>query len=83
MLKWMDGRKLFNGCDGVDPLLIVDRHSSRMMGPFLKFVNDPEHLWNAMLDIPIWDPSMTSWRFCTDEWCFQNCNDDMEMMLRQ
>jgi hypothetical protein len=34
------------------------------------------HAWRL-----IWDPSVTSWRFCTDEWCFQNCNDNMDMMV--
>jgi hypothetical protein len=50
-LKWMDDREVCDPSDGVDPILIVDGHSSRMMGPFLKYVNDHEHRWNIMLGV--------------------------------
>jgi hypothetical protein len=34
------------------------------------------HAWH-----PIWDPSVTSSRFCTAEWCFQNSDDDVETVV--
>jgi hypothetical protein len=52
MLKWMDDLEIFEQSDSVDPMFIVDGHISRMMGPFLEYVNDPVHRWSAMLGIP-------------------------------
>jgi hypothetical protein len=33
-------------------MLIVDRHSSIIMGPFLDYVNDPTHRWSGVIGIP-------------------------------
>jgi hypothetical protein len=33
-------------------IIILDGHISRMMGPFLEYVNNPEHRWSAILGIP-------------------------------
>jgi hypothetical protein len=35
MLKWIDDREIFDRSDGVDPMLIIDGHISRMMALFL------------------------------------------------
>jgi hypothetical protein len=48
----MDDHIVFDQSDGADPMLIVDGHISRMMGPFLEYVNDPEHRWSGMRGIP-------------------------------
>jgi hypothetical protein len=52
MLKYMDAWGVIDQSDGIDPMIIVDVHSSRMMGAFLDYVNNPEHRWSAMLGIP-------------------------------
>jgi hypothetical protein len=51
-LKWMDDREVFYVSEGVDPMLIVDGHSSRIMEPFLEYVNKPAHRLSSMLGIP-------------------------------
>jgi hypothetical protein len=52
MLKYMDERGVIDQSDGIDQMIIVDGHSSRMMGLFLDYVNYPKHLWSSMLGIP-------------------------------
>jgi hypothetical protein len=52
MLKYMDELGLLDRSDGIDPMIILDGHISRMIGPFLEYVNNPQHQWSAMLGIP-------------------------------
>ncbi|MFN9982628.1 MAG: hypothetical protein ACK53Y_22055, partial [bacterium] len=34
------------------PFLLLDGHHSRMMRPFLEYINDPEHKWVACFGVP-------------------------------
>jgi hypothetical protein len=52
MLKYMDERGVIDRSDIIDPMFIVDVHSSRMVGALLDYVKDPEHRWSAMPGIP-------------------------------
>jgi hypothetical protein len=52
MLKYMDERGAIGRSDGIDPMIILDGHISRMMGPFLDYINHPDHIRGAMLGIP-------------------------------
>ena len=35
-----------------DPFLLLDGHHSRMMLPFLKYINDPSHKWHCCFGVP-------------------------------
>jgi hypothetical protein len=51
--SFTDGEKVFiDRSDGIDATIIPDGHISRMMGPFLEYLNNPQHRWSAMLGIP-------------------------------
>jgi hypothetical protein len=52
MLKYMDEPCLVGHSDGIDPMIILAGRISRMMGPLLEYMSNPEHQWSAMLGIP-------------------------------
>jgi hypothetical protein len=51
MLEYMDEVGFTDRSGGIDPMIILDGHISRMMGPFLEYVNNPQHQWRTMLGI--------------------------------
>mmetsp|Transcript_25354 Transcript_25354/g.42135 ORF Transcript_25354/g.42135 Transcript_25354/m.42135 type:complete len:173 (+) Transcript_25354:316-834(+) len=53
MLKRMDNLDLFPRVpDGPLPFLLLDGHGSRLQLPFLKYINDPSHIWKVCLGLP-------------------------------
>jgi hypothetical protein len=50
MLKFMDDIGIF-GCNVAKPFLLFDGYGSRMMLPFLKYINDPEHEWVCCIGV--------------------------------
>jgi hypothetical protein len=44
MIIYMDERGVIDQSDGIDPMIILDGHISRMMGTFLDYTNHPEHI---------------------------------------
>jgi hypothetical protein len=52
MLNYMDELGLIERSDRIYPMVIFDGRISRIMGPFLEYVNNLQHWWRAMLDIP-------------------------------
>jgi hypothetical protein len=52
MLKFMDELGIIDHIDEIDSMIILDGHISRMMGPLLKYMNNPEHRSSAMIGIP-------------------------------
>jgi hypothetical protein len=50
MLKFMDDTGIF-GCNVAKPFLLFDGYGSRMMLPFLKYINDPEHEWVCCIGV--------------------------------
>jgi hypothetical protein len=51
MLKFIDDWGIFD-CNVAKPFLLLDEHGSRMMLPFLKYINDPEHEWVCCIGVP-------------------------------
>jgi hypothetical protein len=52
MLEYRDELGLIDRSDGIYTMIILDVHISRMMGPFLEYVNNPKHRRSAILGIP-------------------------------
>lgn len=51
MLKYLDQLGLYDRSVAY-PFLLLDGHHSRMMRPFLEYINDPEHKWVACFGVP-------------------------------
>ncbi len=51
MLKFIHDCGIFNR-NVAKPFLLLDGHGSRMMLPFLKYKNDPEHGWVCCIGVP-------------------------------
>ena len=52
ILKTLDTLEIFDRSTGITPLLLLDGHGSRMELPFLQYINDPLHLWRALIGVP-------------------------------
>jgi hypothetical protein len=52
MLKLINELKVYNQSKGVQPVLVLDGHQSRMKFPFLQYINDPAHPWTVCLGVP-------------------------------
>jgi hypothetical protein len=51
MLKYLDMLGIFDRTIA-HPFLLLDGHHSRMMLPFLQYVNDPRHKWYSCFGVP-------------------------------
>jgi hypothetical protein len=51
MLKYMDELDLFERST-CTPFLLLDGHGSRMLLPFLKYINEPRHEWVCCIGVP-------------------------------
>jgi hypothetical protein len=51
ILKFMDECGIID-CSIAKPFLFLDGHGSRMMLPFLKYINNPEHEWVCCIGMP-------------------------------
>ena len=52
ILKTLDTLEIFDCSTGITPLILLDGHGSRMELPFLNYINDPLHLWFALIGVP-------------------------------
>jgi hypothetical protein len=52
MLKLIDDLEVYDQSKGVQPVLVLDGHQSRMKLPFLQYINDPAHPWTVCLGVP-------------------------------
>ena len=52
LLKTMDGLNIFPCDQGIQPVLIVDGHKTRLHYKFLQYINQPEHKWHVCLGVP-------------------------------
>jgi hypothetical protein len=52
MLKLLDSLEVYDRSTGKLPVLVLDGNHSGMKLPFLKYINDPEHLWTVCLGVP-------------------------------
>ena len=52
MLQTLDEMELVPRNNGVNPLILLDGHRSRLEMPFLKYVNTPEDHWVAVIGVP-------------------------------
>jgi hypothetical protein len=52
MLQTIDSLHVYDRSTGQCPCLLLDGHHSRMKLPFLKYINDPAHLWQVCLGVP-------------------------------
>jgi hypothetical protein len=52
MLKVIDDNNIYERRDGIQPMLVLDGHHSRMKLPFLKYINNEDHLWTVCLGVP-------------------------------
>jgi hypothetical protein len=52
MLEVLDEFEVFDRSTGLQPVLLLDGHQSRMKLPFLEYINDPKHLWTVCLGVP-------------------------------
>jgi hypothetical protein len=63
MLKYIDTLDIFDQSITY-PFLLLDGHHSRMMLPYLKYINDPSHKWYSPFGVPyathIWQVADTS-----------------------
>jgi len=48
----LDTLKIFNRSTGITPVLLLDDHGSRFQIPFLQYINNPDHLWAAIIGVP-------------------------------
>lgn len=48
----LDYLKVFDRSGGAIPFFLLDGHGSRVELPFLKYVNNPDHMWCACLGVP-------------------------------
>jgi hypothetical protein len=51
MLKYLDRLGIYNR-DVCHPFLLLDGHHSRMMLPFLEYINDPKTKWFTCFGVP-------------------------------
>jgi hypothetical protein len=52
MLKLIDSQNVYKQKDGLQPVLVLNGHHSRLKLPFLKYINNPDHLWTVCLGAP-------------------------------
>jgi hypothetical protein len=52
MLRYIDFHDVFDRTDGTKPLLLLDRHHSRMDLEFLEYITNPIHEWNVCIGAP-------------------------------
>ena len=52
IVKTLDTLEIFDRFTGITPLLLLDGHGSRMELPFPQYINDPLHLWRALIGVP-------------------------------
>jgi len=51
MLKYLDRLQVYDRTK-CEPFLLLDGHGSRMMLPFLDYINHPEHKWHVCFGVP-------------------------------
>jgi hypothetical protein len=51
MLAYLDNLGVYNRTIAL-PFLLLDGHHSRMMRPFLEYVNNPAHKWMCCFGVP-------------------------------
>ena len=52
IVKTLDTLDIFDRSTGIKPVLLLDGHGSRMELPFLQYINNPLHLWSALIGVP-------------------------------
>jgi hypothetical protein len=52
VLEVLDKYEVFDQSTGLQPVLLLDGHQSRMKLHFLKYINHPSHLWVVCLVVP-------------------------------
>jgi hypothetical protein len=52
MLKLIDSHNVYKQKDGLQLVLVLDGHHSRLKLPFLKYINNPNHLRTVCLEAP-------------------------------
>jgi hypothetical protein len=48
----MDDNNVYERRDGIQPILVLNGHHSRMKLLFLKYISNEEHLWTVCLGVP-------------------------------
>ena len=52
ILETLDYLEVFDRSTGINPYLMLDGHGSRMGLLFLRYINNPAHLWIACIGVP-------------------------------
>jgi len=49
--KRLDDLNVYPRTASLTPMALFDAHDRRLQVPFLRYVKNPEHLWNACIDL--------------------------------